>query len=33
MSWLQVSIVASAENFRQVEDTLIEFGAKSFTLK
>ena len=33
MSWFQVSIVASAENFRQVEDALLALGAQSITYK
>ncbi len=33
MSWFQVSIVASAENFRQVENTLLALGAQSITFK
>ncbi|NNJ97572.1 MAG: 50S ribosomal protein L11 methyltransferase [Gammaproteobacteria bacterium] len=33
MSWLQVSVIASAEDYRQVEDTLLALGAQSITFK
>lgn len=33
MSWIQVSVTASSENFQLVEDTLLSLGAQSITYK
>ncbi|MGB5276111.1 MAG: 50S ribosomal protein L11 methyltransferase [Gammaproteobacteria bacterium] len=33
MSWIQVSVAASLENYQQVEDTLLALGAQSVTYK